>query len=452
MIEKITETILSCSCKYVDILLYWNFKVVAEKKVPQLSHMTEIFICEIGKICDCFSLINSRSYVVTIKNRRTLEMITDLLAFERCMEFQPAERRPNHEVGVWAQTKKRWQHEAPDAVKDWQWNWFYGEDKLGLDRREYIPIDYGFIPPFETKVLERSPEYEIVQDNLGIITKRLKQGEVDGFRLSMDQYLKFPIEKPEDFKGIKKRLIAAIPQRYPEDLEERIARWRRRDCPLVLGENCAANGFYWRAREFMGTENLSLAWYDHPKLMHEMMEFFADFIIETSRPVLEKIDVEYFTLNEDMSMKNGPLLSPATFGEFIFPHLKRVVEFFKSHNVRYFALDTDGNPTLLIPHFLDVGVDAIWPIERAADFHPLEIRKQFGKSLRLWGGVDKRVLAQGRKQIRRHLAELIPLIEEGGYIPSVDHLIPPDVSWDNFRFYMDDKIALLNGEFHQLDV
>jgi len=263
--------------------------------------------------------------------------------------------------------------------------------------------------------------------------------------MSMDQFLKFPVEKPEDFSDIKRRLMAAIPERYPDDLDERIKLWKQRDYPLVLGENCAANGFYWRA------ENLSFAWYDYPELMHEMMEFFADFIIETSKPVLEKIHVEYFTLNEDMSMKNGPLLSPNTFKEFIFPHLKRMVEFFKSHGVKYFAVDTDGNPTLLIPLLLDAGVDVLWPVERAADFHPIEIRKQFGKSLRLWGGVDKRVLAQGAEQIRAHLRELIPLIEEGGFIPTVDHLIPPNVSWDNFCYYMEYKHALLNGEFEKLE-
>ncbi len=378
--------------------------------------------------------------------------MTYLDRFIACMEYQSADRRPNHELGVWQQTKKRWQQENPDAVKDFEWDWFYGEDALGLDRRAFISVNYGFIPKFEHKILGRTSEYEIVQDELGIVTKRLKEGEVDGFRMSMDQYLKFPVEKPEDFPDIKRRLIAAIPERYPDDLDQRIEIWKKRDYPLIIGENCAANGFYWRAREFMGTENLSYAWYDYPGLMHEMMEFFADFIIETSRPVLEKIQVEYFTLNEDMSMNSGPLLSPETFKKFIFPHLKRMVEFFKSHGTKYFVVDTDGNPTLLLPLLLDAGVDTLWPIERAANFHPLEIRKKFGKSLRLWGGVDKRVLAQGSDAIWTHLQELIPLIEEGGFIPTVDHLIPPDVSWDNFRYYMDMKEAVLSGEFENLSL
>ena len=377
--------------------------------------------------------------------------MTSLERFIACMEYQSADRRPDHELGVWAQTLVRWQKESPDAIKSSEWLWFEGDDALGLDKREFIPVNYGFIPKFEYKILESTPEYEIIQDELGIITKRLREGEVDGFRMSMDQYLKFPVEKPDDFFDIRRRLIAAVPERYPDDLDEQIEMWKHRDFPLILGENCAANGFYWRAREFMGTENLSYAWYDYPDLMHEMMEFFADFIIETSRPVLEKIDVEYFTLNEDMSMKGGPLLSPDTFKKFIFPHLKRVVDFFKAHGTRYFAIDTDGNPTLLLPLLLDAGVDILWPIERAADFHPPEIRKQYGRSLRLWGGVDKRVLAQGPDAIRTHLRQLIPLIEQGGYIPTVDHLIPPDVSWDNFRYYMDYKKALLCGEFEKLE-
>jgi hypothetical protein len=246
--------------------------------------------------------------------------MTNLHRFISCMEYQTADRCPNHEMGVWTQTLLRWQKEGFKTDRDFPWLWFEG-DILGLDKREFIPVNYGFIPKFEQKVLENTPEYEVVQDELGIVTKRLKEGEVDGFRLSMDQFLRFPVEKPEDFSEIKKRLIAGIPKRYPGDLDEKIKMWKQRDFPLIIGENCAANGFYWRAREFMGTENLSYAWYDYPDLMHEMMEFFADFIIETSRPVLEKINVEYFTLNEDMPMKNGPLLSPDTFRKFIFPHL-----------------------------------------------------------------------------------------------------------------------------------
>jgi uroporphyrinogen decarboxylase len=377
-------------------------------------------------------------------------MKTDLERFADCMEYRPSDRRPNHELGVWPQTRERWTHEAPDAVSGFTWNWFYGEPALRFDPRDFIPVNYSFLPPFPIEVLEDTPEYEIVRGDKGIVTKALKAGTVNGGRMSMDQYISFPVSRPEDFPAVKARLVAADPARYPADLDRKIAAWQRRDCPLVLGENCAANGFYWRARELMGTEALSYAWYDYPDLLHEMMAFYADFIIETSRPVLEKVAPEYFVFNEDMSMKNGPLLSPETFRAFIFPHLKRVVEFLRSHGTRYVAVDSDGDPTALLPLLMDAGVDTLWPLERASGVSPLDVRKRFGKGLRLWGGVDKRVLALGPAAIRAHLREFIPLIEEGGFIPTVDHTVPPDVSWDNFRCYMDCKRHLLAGEFKAL--
>ena len=375
----------------------------------------------------------------------------DLQRFLACMEYQPSDRRPNHELGVWGQTRTRWEREAPEAVRNFTWDWFTGENDLGMDHREFIDLDYGFVPPFEHEVIEETAEFLVARNEKGIVTRALKPGTAHGTRMSMDQYLEFPIKEPGDFPGVKKRLEADVQDRYPKDLDRQVMEWHERGFPLVLGQNCAANGFYWRAREFMGTENLSYAWYDYPTLMHEMMEFFADFIIATSRPLLDKIQVDYFVLNEDMAMKSGPMLGPDTFRTFIFPHLKRLVDFFRSHGTKYIAVDSDGDPSALIPLLLDAGVDTLWPIERAANVSPQQWRRLFGRSLRLWGGVDKRLLCRGRDPVRLHLQEFVPLIEEGGFIPTVDHTVPPDVSWNDFSSYMDMKAALLSGDFAALE-
>ena len=369
---------------------------------------------------------------------------TSLERFLASMEYTPADRVPNYELGVWGQTIERWEQEgAPPWTMSW--DWFTGEEHFGMDYREFIPMNFSMMPPFEREVLERTDRYEIVRHAHGVVTKALLEGTVRGSRASMDTYLRFPVENPADFRDLKKRYQADLPRRLPPYWRDRVAAWQGRQHVLVLGQNCAAAGFYWRAREWMGTENLSYAWYDQPELMHEMMEFFADYTIEVCRPILEGLDVEYFNLNEDLSMKTGPLLSPATFKEFIYPHLKRLCEFFKSHGTRYIVLDTDGNPEVLIPMFMDAGVDCIWPLERASNMDPARIREKFGKQLRLWGGVDKRELAKGPKAIDAHLRELAPLIDAGGFIPTVDHTVPPDVSWENFCHYMERKRALLGG-------
>ena len=105
------------------------------------------------------------------------------------MEYKPADRRPNHELGVWGQTRRRWECEAPDAIKDFRWDWFEGEAELGLDQREFIDVNFGFLPPFDEEVLEETHDYLIARNADGIVTKALKAGTTYGTRMSMDQYL-----------------------------------------------------------------------------------------------------------------------------------------------------------------------------------------------------------------------------------------------------------------------
>jgi uroporphyrinogen decarboxylase len=78
----------------------------------------------------------------------------------------------------------------------------------------------------------------------------------------------------------------------------------------------------------------------------------------------------------------------------------------------------------------------------------VEVRKAYPQ-LNILGGFSKSALISGKEQIDIELEEKIPwMLEQGGYIPYMDHLVPPDVSWENFYYYrtklnnMIDKAAL----------
>jgi uroporphyrinogen decarboxylase len=66
----------------------------------------------------------------------------------------------------------------------------------------------------------------------------------------------------------------------------------------------------------------------------------------------------------------------------------------------------------------------------------LQVRRKWGKELRLWGGYDKRALAIGREAIDVEMQRLRPLMLEGGFIPHTDHTCPPDISFENYCYYM----------------
>ena len=366
--------------------------------------------------------------------------------FLATMEYKPVDRVPNWEVEAWEHTKARWISEGLDPFSV-HWDWERGEPAFGLDPHENIIFDTGPFPRYEEKVLAEDERTITICNPNGVVRQSLKEGSIGNARLCMDRFVDWPVHNMTEWKEHKKRYNPNCIERYEPGWDTvRVEGWKHRKHPLCLfGNKFISHGFYFFARECMGTENVSYAWYDQPEMMHDMMEFWADFLIEGARPILEKIDVDYYMFDEDLSMKTGPLLSPGCYKKFIVQPMKRVIDFLKSNGVKYIAIDSDGNPEIFFPLWSDLGVDVFWPCERAANMDPVRLRKKYGRTIRLWGGVDKREIAKGPDSIDKHLRKLAPLIEEGGFIPAIDHSVPPDISWPNFKCYLEQKAKLIEG-------
>jgi uroporphyrinogen decarboxylase len=118
------------------------------------------------------------------------------------------------------------------------------------------------------------------------------------------------------------------------------------------------------------------------------------------------------------------------------PRYRKVVDFGRKRGVRFFGLDSDGNIDSLIPVWLDAGIDILYPFEVQAGMDVLSIRKKYGQMLRIWGGIDKRTLSEGFAGIDRELTRIGPLIRDGGYIPMLDHSAPPDISYKNYCYFL----------------
>jgi hypothetical protein len=65
-----------------------------------------------------------------------------------------------------------------------------------------------------------------------------------------------------------------------------------------------------------------------------------------------------------------------------------------------------------------------------------ELRREFGRDLRLIGGIDLDILRQGQDAIRREVEEKVPaLLSGGGYIPMLDGRVRADVPFQNYCHY-----------------
>jgi hypothetical protein len=367
--------------------------------------------------------------------------MTDRERLLATLRFERGVPPPNYELGLWGQTIDRWIAEGA-AEEEICFDWFRG-GKLGLDRREFAPVYTHAFPRFAYEVLEEDEETLVHRDEQGVVTRALKTGAARGTRASMDQHLRHPVHDRESFLAYKKRYLASSPERYPAQWPELVAKWRARDYPLCLQENCGF-GLFSHLRIWMGTEPLCIAFYEQPALVHEMLDFLAEFFCEAVSRAVREVQFDYFNFFEDFAYKAGPFLSPKLFREFLIPRYRVIIDFLRRNGVAFFMLDSDGNTEALLDSFVEIGITCHWPFEAAADMDPVRIRKRYGRDLVISGGIDKRALAKDKQAIEQELyAKLPPLLEDGGFIPTLDHTAPPDISWDNFRYYLELKRKLL---------
>jgi len=352
--------------------------------------------------------------------------MTDRERFLAVFQFRDFDRCPMWEMGPWEATLARWRTEGWDGEENFSATYRH-------DRREHLMLDRAMLPRFERRVLQDNGRVRLLVDERGVTCREL----VERTETSMPHWLEFPVKDRASWEEMKQRYDPHDPARYPADWEQLKAQWAERDYPLTL-HGGRDTGFFGPVRGWMGVERAMMTFYDDPGLVHEMMELIADFTIEVMRRALDEIECESMFFWEDMGFKTGPLISPAMFREFMLPRYRKVTDFLRRRNVPVIMVDSDGRIDDLIPLWIEGGVNMIYPFEVAAGEDVVALRQRYPR-LGMSGGIDKRALAAGREAIDAELARVMPVIETGGYIPTVDHSLPPDISLDNFRYYMDRK-------------
>ena len=334
--------------------------------------------------------------------------------------------------GVWPETAEVWKKQScPETEPGWRGDGL--PQRFGLD--ELLSVDpwYGPVPEFEYRVIEEDEDKKLYINHEGILMREFKQ-HAD---TSMPQFVKFPVENTEDFEAFAaERLTLNVAQRFPDAWKRQVAHTKLRDEHPLL---CWANrwgGFFGSLRNMMGLENLCCAFYDQPELVERMMEERADAVIQITEEVMKHTSFDVFWFWEDMAYNHASLIDPRLYRKFALKHYSRVCNWLKSKGVEHIGLDSDGNIWELIPIWLDAGITQLWPFEVQSGMDVVKVREKFGRDLAILGGIDKRSLIKGGDTMRREVDRVMPLVEEGGYAPELDHSVPPDVSWPNFVEYI----------------
>jgi uroporphyrinogen decarboxylase len=308
----------------------------------------------------------------------------------------------------------------------------YPRTFFGLDRYEVLPIDLGPVPHFEETTIEENERYRVYINNDGTKLKEFKD-RVEGINVSY-QFLEFPVKTREDFLRMKERFNPHSPRRYPEFFEDYKRHLKERDYPIRLN----LEGLFWWVRKMMGLEATCTAIYRNPELVQEMVDFIVDFQIKVLDKILSKEEIiDYVIFFEDVAYKKGPMISAKTVREFMLHGYRQITSFLRDHGVDIIIVDSDGYTEPLIPVWLEAGINGNLPCEAAANMNPVALRKKYGKELIIVGGIDKRAISMDKETIRKEVLSKVPdLVKIGGYIPSIDHQVPYEVSFENYLYYL----------------
>jgi hypothetical protein len=318
----------------------------------------------------------------------------------------------------------------------------YLMDVLGIqpDRtKPHVGLDVSFkmIPTFEEKVLEHKDGHYIVQDWMGAITEISDEYDYTYIRSAKDfvtrKWHRFPAQDRSDWEEkIKWRYDPHDPERFPSDFEARCAALRDRDDPLTV----SLNGPFWQMREWVGMENLCLLMIEDPGFVAAMADFWQEFVAETLQQIVDRVELDAVHISEDMAYKAHSMISPKMVRQFLMPSYKRWEKQIKASGCPILDMDSDGNVELLIPLWIESGINVCDPIEVAAGNDIVAYRQEHGRRMAYRGGIDKRAIAAGGQVMRDEVMRVVPpLLRDGGFIPSCDHGVPPDISWPNFVEY-----------------
>lgn len=358
--------------------------------------------------------------------------------FNRTLHYKEPDKLPFFEFGYWAETLPQWHTEGlPKEIDNEAKAYAY----FGIEDMCHVPFWWGLhpVPPGET--IEETDEYIIRRAGDGVVSQERKEGH-----RSIPHFIDFPIKKREDWKWFKERLSNTDePARYEHNgktPQRTVEELNKSPFPVAI----SIGSLLGVPRSWMGFENFAIATIAEPEFVTEMMEDIANAVIGVMKRAFSYgIKVDAGAGWEDICYNSGPICSPQLFYEKAVPIYRRITDLLKANGCDIAYTDCDGNINALVKGWLDAGVNTMFPVEVHGGTDPVALRKKFGKDLRFMGGVDKMMLQKTKKDIKKELERLAPVVEEGGFIPHVDHRVQPSVPYRNYLYYLDLKRKMWNA-------
>jgi uroporphyrinogen decarboxylase len=266
------------------------------------------------------------------------------------------------------------------------------------------------------------------QDEWGVIRRRpptsfcydLYRSPLSG-EITPNDILHFPFPDPEDFGRLR-------------GLRENALILRATNYAIVLSLGV---GVVHQSQFIRGFNDWLTDLVTQPALLSALMEAILDVRLEIARQVLKLVGdlIDVVFVGDDLGIQTGMMMSPSTYRRVIKPHQKRAFDVIHALTPAKLVYHTCGSIVPVIDDLIEVGIDALNPVQVSAkDMDTEMLKKRFGDRLAFWGAIDSHnVLPYGttedvRREVRLRIAHLAG---KGGFILTSVHNIQGDVPPEN---------------------
>ncbi len=188
-----------------------------------------------------------------------------------------------------------------------------------------------------------------------------------------------PIQTLEDLRNYEPPDPRA-PHRF-ESLKRLVDRYKGK---LAVGVHL--NDVFSIPRNLMGFQNILLALAADPELIRGLVEMSVDLNIEFAKECA-RLGADFVFTGDDYASTDGPLMSPKTFRELLYPGLKRVFAGFKQQGLLT-VKHSDGNILPLLDMIIDAAPDCLDPIDPNGGLDIGWMKQQYGDRFAMKGNVD----------------------------------------------------------------
>ena len=343
------------------------------------------------------------------------------------MHNKPIDRSFNMEFGYWNENFKQWDIFVDNGIT----NNKEADIFFNFDRIDDVRGPVWMLPCFEEEVIEENGDHKIIRNADGLLVEMFTDG-----RSGIPHCLGSSITCPDDWARVKAERFSLDHPDRKVDLEAlKLAHPVDRDYPL--GVHCGS--MIGVVRDVLTFEGLTVAWYDYPEMVEDIVETACLLVEQFLDQVLGKIDFDFAAGWEDICCISGPLVTLDLFKNIVAPRYKRISDKLAAHGIDVWYIDCDGDVRPLLPYFMDNGINCLFPFEVNSCCTPGELLDQYEGKLMIMGGVDKMQLGKGRQAIKKCLEALDPHVQRGGFIPFCDHRCPPNVTPEDYIYYLDLK-------------